>query len=297
MIFKPYMHVEKLGKDETEGLLNGRVYVFPKLDGTNGSVWLNDAKEVCCGSRNRELKADGEDNYGFFKWVQQNRDKFASLFEKHNWRLYGEFLVPHTLKTYREDAWRNFYIFDVENANGRLLSWEEYKDIVLEAGLSLIPPMGFIENPSQDSSVFDKFLNENKYLIKQDGGLGEGIVLKNHEFRNKYGRTTWAKIVRNEFKEEFNKVQPPSEIKEKMLVERLIAEKYVTRGRIDKILAKIGTSSKGVLIARLLQTVYYEIVKDEMWDAVKSFNIDTISFNRLNKEVVRRIKIVAPEIF
>ncbi len=50
--FRKYMHVERYGNDEVQGIEIGTCYIFPKLDGTNGSVWLQD-DQVCCGSRNR----------------------------------------------------------------------------------------------------------------------------------------------------------------------------------------------------------------------------------------------------
>ena len=28
-------------------------------------------------------------------------------------RLFGEWLIPHRLRTYRDDAWKRFYVFDV----------------------------------------------------------------------------------------------------------------------------------------------------------------------------------------
>ena len=34
MEFQKYMHVERLGKEEVEGITSGKCYVFPKLDGT-----------------------------------------------------------------------------------------------------------------------------------------------------------------------------------------------------------------------------------------------------------------------
>lgn len=40
MEFKKYQHVERFGTDETEGINIGKCYVFPKIDGTNSSVWL-----------------------------------------------------------------------------------------------------------------------------------------------------------------------------------------------------------------------------------------------------------------
>ena len=41
MEFKKYQHIERLGTLEVEGIELGTCYVFPKIDGTNGSnlVW------------------------------------------------------------------------------------------------------------------------------------------------------------------------------------------------------------------------------------------------------------------
>lgn len=39
MEFKKYQHVEKLSTSEVEGILNGTVYLFYKIDGTNGCIF------------------------------------------------------------------------------------------------------------------------------------------------------------------------------------------------------------------------------------------------------------------
>ena len=55
--FRPYDHLEQLGRDEVELIELGRVHVFPKLDGTNASVWLDaDGTTIRAGSRTRELR-------------------------------------------------------------------------------------------------------------------------------------------------------------------------------------------------------------------------------------------------
>ena len=41
MQFTKYQHLERLGTTEVEGIEVGEVYVFPKLDGTNASVWVD----------------------------------------------------------------------------------------------------------------------------------------------------------------------------------------------------------------------------------------------------------------
>ena len=65
--FKKYLHVERLGSEECEGLLdNGAVYVTAKVDGSNGCVyWSEKAGRVMVGSRNFEL-SDSEDNAYFY---------------------------------------------------------------------------------------------------------------------------------------------------------------------------------------------------------------------------------------
>ncbi len=37
--FRRYNHVERLGHYKVDGIDIGKVHIFPKLDGTNSSVW------------------------------------------------------------------------------------------------------------------------------------------------------------------------------------------------------------------------------------------------------------------
>ena len=135
MEFKKYQHVERFGTIETDGIDNGMCYVFPKIDGTNAQLWWDDG--LCAGSRNRELTV-GADNAGFYEWAKGQR-VFNSFFGKHpQLRLYGEWLVPHTLKTYNESVWRKFYVFDVMDED-KYLHYDEYSKILDEFGIEYIP--------------------------------------------------------------------------------------------------------------------------------------------------------------
>ena len=55
--------------------------MFPKIDGTNGTVWLSDG-EVQAGSRSRQLSAES-DNAGFYKNVKSDRRFRAFLHAKY----------------------------------------------------------------------------------------------------------------------------------------------------------------------------------------------------------------------
>ena len=83
MKFERYQSLKRFGMTEVEGIELGEAYIFPKLDGTNSSIWWKQIDEnhaqVCGGSRNRELTLEN-DNAGFLEWVHQQKilGKFLS---------------------------------------------------------------------------------------------------------------------------------------------------------------------------------------------------------------------------
>lgn len=87
MEFVKYQHVERFGTVETEGIELGECWVFPKIDGTNGSVWINSG-QIKAGSRNRELTLD-DDNQGFYAYVSQHEGTIAFIKAFPTLRLFG----------------------------------------------------------------------------------------------------------------------------------------------------------------------------------------------------------------
>ena len=139
--FAKYPHLERLGKSTSDcECLYGDVYVFPKIDGTNASVWWHPEHAVQCGSRNRVLSAEA-DNAGFHAWLYSDgraAEQLRSFIEAHTgWTVYGEWLVPHTFKGYRADAWRQFYVFDVlDRGARRFVPYSQYEKEILAEELS-----------------------------------------------------------------------------------------------------------------------------------------------------------------
>lgn len=322
---RKFDHVERYGHPDVDGLDIGIVYVFPKLDGTNASVWVEDHGEgddgrpvhhFHAGSRTRELTFD-EDNAGFLNWICEDESgvNFAGLFADFPWwRLYGEWLVPHTLKTYREDAWRRFYVFDVyDDDDHRYLPYDGYATVLRSFGFDMIEPLCTITNPTEEQ--LRKEVEANTYLIRDGCGAGEGIVIKNYEWRNKYGRQPWAKIVRTEFKEENRRQFGTPEKTGRFQVEAAIAEEFVTAALVDKERAKIRVNihyeedlgagllkevdhtHRSQVIPRLLQTVYHAIVAEEIWTAIKRHKDPTIDFKLLRKHVIHYTKKYAGDLF
>ena len=298
MEFRKYMHVERYGNDEVQGIELGDCYIFPKIDGTNGSVWMSVDAEVMGGSRNRELTLDN-DNQGFLNEIVQHEGIRTFLFKYRELRLYGEWLVPHSFREYREDAWCKFYVFDVYNGStDRYIPYNDYVPWLEFHGIDYIPAMTITKNATYDGLL--KAMKENVFLVRDGEGCGEGIVIKNYEYRNQYRRTTWAKLITNTFKEKHVRENGPHVSASKQMVEQEIVDRYVTKHLVDKVYSKIVNEMEGwnsKYIARLLQTVYYDLVNEECWTFVKKMKNPTVNFRTLNTITTLKIKQLLPEIF
>lgn len=304
MEFQRYMSLKRYGRAEVDGIDIGRCFIFPKIDGTNSSCWLGEDGIVYAGSRNRLLNETREgDNAGFCKWVrsQENILKFFEDYPKL--RLYGEFLVPHTVKTYRESAWRNFYVFDVyDHVANKLLSYEEYKDILESYEIECVPPLAIINNPTEEQLIHIMKEN-NTYLIEDGQGVGEGIVIKNYEYTNRFGNVIWAKMVTNEFKEIHRKTMGTNEIEnptvEEAIIDRLCTESFIQK-EYSKILLMLDNKYivfNNKYIPMLLHTIYSEFIQEEMLEIIKQFKNPTINFKRLQVLCFNKIKSTLKEVF
>lgn len=292
--FRKYQHIERFGTSEVQDIELGECYVFPKIDGSNGSVWLSNG-EIQAGSRKRHLSID-DDNAGFYRWAQEQSSLIAYLQENPSHRLFGEWLCPHSLKTYRDDAWRRFYVFDVTDDNG-YLHYHRYKPLLEKHGIDYIPPIAIIERGSYEQFVAQ--LEKNVFLVEDGKGVGEGIVIKNYDFTNRFGRQTWAKIVTSEFKEKHSKTMGAPKVEGKKMVEEEIAKKYVTVALCEKVMAGIendgGFTSKQ--IPRLLNTVFYDVVREDSWNFVKEHKNPVINFKTLQHFVFTQVKACLPMTF
>jgi hypothetical protein len=288
------MHVERYGNIEVQGIELGTCHIFPKLDGTNASVWI-DGEDNCAGSRNRQLTLK-KDNAGFYAKVKDHVLLNKMLRTEPSLRPYGEWLVPHNIKTYNEDAWRKFYIFDIWNDEmERYLHYDEYQPMLEIYGLAYIPPLAVLKNANY-TDLLD-WVERNDYLIQDGKGVGEGIVIKNYDYVNKFGDMIYAKIVKEQPKAKDNKrLATPM----KAMVEQEIVDTYITKEFIEKEFAKIVNEMEGwtsKYIARLLSTVFYELVNEEMWNIIKKMKNPIINFKTLNIITIMKIKELKPSIF
>jgi hypothetical protein len=293
-MFRKYQHIERLDSDEVEGLLDGEVFIMPKIDGNNVSIWFENGR-ICVGNRHREfISTEAEDDRDFFYYILQPEvnQKLETLFREYpDWRLYGEWLVPHNLRTYEHTAWEKFYIFDVER-DGVYLPYKEYQPVLEARGLDYIPVITTITNPTSEELL--DLLKENTYLIQAGRGFGEGLIVKRYDFINKYGRTTWGKVVADCFKESNAKEMNAGY---EVSVERAFAEQYVTTMRINKMLIEMGDWNPKRSV-ELFNRIYHDLVNEELWNFLKKkkFRV-ALDFSVLYDETVSQMKILKPELF
>jgi len=295
-----YHHVEKLGTDETDGILTGDVYVFPKIDGANQHVWF-DGEKVNIGGRRYlidRILNEAKPKHDFFTYANNNNNlqnlaKELGI-EKH---IFGEWLIPHTLLDYRYEAWGKFYIFDIYDEKSNMhMHYKEYIPLLEKHNLDYIMPLRIIKNPHIEDCF--KCLEENVFLMK-DGKLGEGVVLKNYDYVNRSKKQVWAKIVRSDFKEKHYKLMGCPESKGQDFIEEEIVCRFLKEDIIQKVYANIkvqdGWSSK--YIPRLLSTVFHDFINEEIWRILKEYKNPKIDFKLLSMFTTLKVKEIMKELF
>ena len=170
--------------DETEGLLDGVCHIFPKMDGSNMCAYTEDG-EVRTMSRNKEIQPPEP----FATFVQGHPGIGRFLRDFPGLRLYGEWMVPHTVRSYVPETWNRWFVFDVTAENtsaeypwgdGKVLRcdgrqyipYEEYAPILDAYGIEYIPPLAVIDRP--DLKTLERFADvENTWWRKEpDAGKG-----------------------------------------------------------------------------------------------------------------------------
>lgn len=284
MKFRKYEKIYRIGKDEVDGILNGYCYITEKIDGANLSIWRGDGGEIRVGSRNNDV-TDGEFN-GAVEYAQTHEGIKKYLEEHPTHRLYGEWLVRHTL-LYKETAYKKFYLFDIyDEEAGVFLLPSSVSNVANEYEIISVPVIGEFINPSIED------LNK---LIDGTSALGdrmEGIVIKNLEFVNNFGDYCWAKLVRQDFKEDNAICFGGNNKHSDTYWEVYIINKYITLARVDKIINKIQPTINEKLdlkhIPRVLSTVYHDMITEEAWDI--SQKVESISFKDLQRLSYKKIK-------
>lgn len=314
--FRKYDHVERLGHREVRDIELGEVHVFPKLDGTNASAWADHDGEVRAGSRNRVIDL-GSDNAGFARWLFGPDDQAENLrllaLGLPHLVFYGEWLVPHAVRTYQEDAWRRFYVFDVYDRDAeRYLPFEQYQPALERVGIDYIAPLAVIKNPSP--SQLQECVDRNDYLVTE--GVGEGIVLKNYSWRNAHGRQPWAKVIAETFANgsaKGKRLAVEGDIAAD-IVEKLATPEYI-RKEFAKVVTLVANETAGAdiehpelygefvqthrhaILPRFMGTLLYDFMSEHVHDIVKKWKKPLLDIGRVDRHLKAKAREVMSEVF
>lgn len=270
MNMKKYQDITRLGHKTTIGVLNegDQIVIQEKLDGANAS-FRKVGNEVKAFSRNHELNE--ENNLGgFYQFVQENI-KAEDLLEDTIY--FGEWLNPHKVK-YPEYQ-KQFFLYDIYLIEEDDKSfYESFTAVKMEAerlGLNLIPV--FYEGEYQSFEHLQSFVGKTLLGGKLgDVETGEGIVVKNVKYRDRFGNQKFVKLVTDAFRE-VQKQKAPKDPKIELTQEQVFVEKTVTEARVEKLLYKFvdegildeifGIEDMGTILKNMNPRITEDILKEE----------------------------------
>ncbi|WP_409174242.1 RNA ligase family protein [Brevibacillus fortis] len=294
---KKYTDVIRLGHQTTEGVFKEGDFIIiqEKLDGANGSFrYDEETNSIRAFSRNMELHEE-ENLHGFFQWTQQlPKEKIVA-----GMVYFGEWLNPHKIKYPQYE--KQFFLFDMYDTAAC-----EYVDFAIveregqRLGLQLVPV--FYQGEYQGEEHLRSFVGKTALGGKlRDEEIGEGIVVKNADYRDRFGRQLFVKIVTDVFSE-VNRQKPTKDPNQPKSEEVLFVERYVTLARVEKFLYKLideglleetfGVKDMGVILKNLNVSIYEDLLKEEA-DALP----DGYDEKELRKAISKVIPLFVKEIF
>jgi len=290
--FKPYLHVERLGKTEVDNILCGTVRLTAKLDGTNASVWADENGHMHYGSRKREISVE-DDNAGFAAWMKSDNEEAVLLIRfcqaNPSMIVYGEWGVSKVgaIKKYIKEAANKLWIFDIySREEERYLTWNE-----LEAALIMynlidyrVKLLATLTNPTLDDII--KVADENTFLLEGTNTLGEGVVIRRDNYTNCYGRYAVAKYVREDFRPNTPKVKRIIQAGE---IEQDFINRYLTQSELEKAKAKTALAcgeeyvpGNDKFIGMFLNLLWKDALEENIVDFCKRAKNPQIDFAALN---------------
>lgn len=293
--YRAFEHVLRLetSKIDVARFLNGIVYVFSKTDGTNFSAWADEYGNIHCGSRHREitLEKDNADSMLFFTTEPMFEKLRNWLIANPRYIIYGEFIgglagrkMVGIIKSYQKKGMMLFAVYDT--VDKKYLRYPVYSEMLKNVYNQIVEPLAILDKPSFQE--VEKFI-ENHYNLPDDV-MAEGIVLYNYDFVDAFGHFQIAKIVNAESKVGKGRVKTKNLPMDN--IEQMIVNAYVTAADCEKAKQKacvrFGLEEWVVdkkTMGFYLNTLYQDLIEEELWSVLKKFKQPTIQFGLLRQLV------------
>lgn len=265
MTQKKYHDVVRLGHKSTLGVLKegDNIVIQEKLDGANAS-FRRIGNELFSFSRNNPLSEENTLG-GFYEFV-----KNLDIHIGEGLILFGEWLNPHKVK-YPEHA-KTFWLYDIyDTVAEKYLPFDTVKVVAETLGLNLVPV--FYEGEYQSFEHLQSFVGKTELGGKLgDIDTGEGIVVKNVDYTDRFGNQIFVKLVTDAFRE-VQKQKAPKDPKIAQTAEQRFVDATVTEARVEKFLHKFvdegildelyGVEDMGTILKNMNVRIKEDILKEE----------------------------------
>lgn len=272
MVCKKFIDISRFKNGYMDGFRTGdKIIIQEKIDGANAAI-RSDGTDVFAQSRKNVLSEENTLR-GFYGFTQSLDKSTVIDVLGDDLILYGEWLVPHSVK-YPEERYNKFYAYDVYSlSRGEFLPQNEVKPIAEKIGVPYVPV--FFEGEFKDWDSVLALVGKTE----MGGEYGEGIVVKNMTRLSEMSNTKlppYVKIVCERFAEtkghKDSKPVDPEKIKEAERVKSLVAT-IVTPARVEKLVNKMvdediipydwDEKNMGTIAKNLGKAVYADCVKEE----------------------------------
>lgn len=266
---KKYTDIIRYGKSNTNGVIQegDSITITEKIDGANASFCLDNENinGVSCYSRNTLLSEENRLR-GFYDWVLDNVVPIKSELD-HKYIYFGEWAVSHKI-VYKPEIYNNFYLFSIwDEEKQEYLSDEVVKSEAKKLGILTVPY--FYEGKYISFEHLMSFVGKSELTLEPN--TGEGVVVKNVKYKDRYNRQVFVKLVSEKFAEVQKQKLPKNpnvNLKEITLVKSVL-----TQARVEKLMHKLideGLLKKdytienmGDILKLLGSRVYDDIMKEE----------------------------------
>ncbi len=291
--YTKYMHVERMGHGDVEGLTDGEVVVQEKLDGANLNVaWDAQLKDFVIASRHKVIYANGvvvNEFRGAVDYVRGISDLEEVMIAHPTWILRGEWLIKHSVN-YDTKHIHKFYVFDVQDRadDNRYLHPDEYAALLNDWGVRMVPEVARLNDPT----IADLTPLSTEKSLLDPATDREGIVIKRYGYKNTWGQVVWGKIVSEDFKEKArsphaNKYDP-SELAFAALVTKSFVMKEICKVQ-DHLDGPVSVKNMREILGRVWSEAFHEL----LWSFVKKKNIKNFSFIEARRLVYLQAREVA----
>lgn len=232
---KKYMDIIRYGKSQTQDVLHEGDYITisEKLDGANAQFSLdeNSGIGVYCQSRKQVLSKDNTLR-GFYDWVQDIIVPNKHLLNP-KYRYFGEYLVPHKIQ-YKEEFYNQFYLFNIyDEEKEEYLNDDQVELESTKLGIKTVPY--FYKGEFISFNHLMSFVGKSIMTVEEN--TGEGIVVKNVNYKDKYGKQCFVKLVSEKFAEVQKQKLPKNPNINSKEVE--LIKSILTKPRVDKLMHKL----------------------------------------------------------